>query len=114
MIFSYENTQKILAGRKTQTRRKVGKPGKPCPYKVGRDYALQRGRGKHEEARILITHVRREPLGSILEEEAIAEGYGSREEFMEAFYKLNGGDRDGGYCSDEQEVWVIEFELVDS
>jgi hypothetical protein len=89
------------------TRRKV-EPGKPCPYKAGRDYALQRGRGKHEEARILITHVRREPLGSILEEEAKAEGFGSREEFFEWWEGYH------GYCSPEREVWVIEFKLVEA
>ena len=47
MLFSDELTAKILELRKTETRRRVqaGRDGaqhKPCWYRVGRDYPLER------------------------------------------------------------------------
>ena len=79
MIFKPELVNLILAGKKTQTRRPLFYDihGKviPCRYKVGKTYAVQPGRGKHQVARIEILEVRRESWGAISEPDAIAEGF---------------------------------------
>lgn len=56
MIFAAKNEDDestcdlVLSGEKTVTRRKIG--GRV--YEVGKDYAVQRGRGKKQEGRIKI------------------------------------------------------------
>lgn len=106
MIFRPEIVEKILAGEKTETRRVV-KEGKPCPYKVGRDYAVQRGRTKPGVARIRVLEVRREHLGQMTHYEALREGFSGTGEFFRYWEKLH-----GRVVPDLVEVWVIRFELA--
>ena len=71
MIFSKDHIKQIIAGTKTQTRRKS-----PA-YRVGRSYAIQPGRKMGIlEGRILITRKREEKYldGGISVADALAEG----------------------------------------
>ncbi len=71
MIFSVDHIKQIIAGTKTQTRRKS-----PA-YRVGRTYAIQPGRKRAIlEGRILITRKREEKYldGGISVVDALAEG----------------------------------------
>jgi hypothetical protein len=106
VIFRPELVEKFLAGQKTETRRVV-QEGKPCPYKVGRDYAVQPGRTKPGVARIRVLEVRREILGIITDDGARREGFDHRVPFFRHWGDLHGS------VDMEQEVWVIRFELVE-
>lgn len=81
MIFSGPLPELVLQGTKTQTRRALVER-KPCAYKVGRSYAVQRTRGGHAIARILVRGVREERIGEISEADAIEEGFASKPEFL--------------------------------
>ncbi len=88
MIFKPEMVEKILAGEKTATRR----PAKgQRRYSVGREYAVQPGRGKKAVGRIRIVVTVRERLDRILTCEAIEEGFESREAFFAYWRKLYPG-----------------------
>ncbi|WP_143763312.1 hypothetical protein [Methanothrix harundinacea] len=78
---------KILDGTKTMTRRSV----KGRHYKVDQDYAVQPHRNKPSMFRIAITGKKLERLGDITPEDVKLEGYGSKEEFIEAWRSVNGG-----------------------
>lgn len=117
MIFAY-TLDKVLLGIKNQTRRPVKsgeifednrrilKADKRIMYEVGKSYAIQPNRGKKAVARFLLTGLRKEPLDSITQADAHAEGYESREGFFETWRKVHGQNADLS-C----EVWVFEFEL---
>lgn len=102
MIFQH-TWEQVLAGTKTQTRR-IAKGASP-PWRVGRSYAVQPGRGKHAVGRILVTDVRREPLGRLSARDARAEGYASRAEFEETWASMHGA------YDPMQLVDVVEFEV---
>lgn len=112
MIFSAKLARLVIEGKKTQTRRRI-KPGEDyCRYKAGRDYAVQvpapkdskaRARTK-EGVRIEVLDVRSEPLSGITYEDALAEGFKSREEFFDYWCHLYGERADLGEL-----VWVIAF-----
>lgn len=104
MIFRPELVEKILAGEKTETRRRV-KEGQPCRYKAGQIYSVQPGRGKAGVARIRVGSVRREQLGAIRREDAIREGFWSVSDFLSYWQSLYGS------VDLTMEVWVIRFEV---
>ncbi len=118
MIFAH-TLDKILRGEKWQTRRLV-KPGeqlitnadkvavvaKRTVYQTGKSYAVQPNRGKKAVARILLTGLRREKVVEISSRDAVAEGFISRDEFLETWHKIHGSNADL-----QHEVWVLEFEL---
>ena len=109
MIFQPELAALIINSRKTQTRRPV-KRDLPSRYEVGKDYALQPGRGQKAIDRILVTAVEQQTLDQIDHQAALAEGFRSVEEFRDywrALYKIP----DGRPTPWETEVWVITFEL---
>ncbi len=66
---------------------------------------MQPGRGQHAVGRILVTAVRREPLGSLTARDVRAEGYGSRAAFESTWAQMH------GIYDATQLVDVIEFEL---
>lgn len=117
MIFQPELIEKILAGEKTETRRKV-KPGEmECRYKPGRAYVVQDGRGRPGIARIKVLSVCHERLGDIDPQSARAEGVtgshwfhfgviGAEEQFFAYWRRIHGEEPDMN-----QEVWVIRFKL---
>ncbi|HEV2789891.1 MAG TPA: hypothetical protein VGV69_01160, partial [Solirubrobacterales bacterium] len=88
VIFSEEHIKLIVAGEKTQTRRRC--TGKPAAYRVGADYAIQRKRGGEGIGpRLRIISCRLQMLASTGPSEARAEGYSDRARFFGAFAKLN-------------------------
>lgn len=106
MIFKPEMVQRILAGSKTMTRRKL-KPGETeCRYREGRPYAVQAGRGKKATTRIVVTEVRAERLGDISDADAQREGFRGRHQFNDYWRKLHGS------LEPDEQVWVISFHLL--
>lgn len=112
MIFRADLAKAIIAGRKTQTRRRVSdNPRSPwyrkrCLYRPGRIYAVCPGRGKKRIAEILIVEARRTWLGSISDEEAIAEGFEDRYAFLDAWGQINGA------LDLNEPVWALRFAVI--
>lgn len=118
MLFKRQLAIQICEGNKTQTRRIV-KPnehydaetqtvyaGKKRKWVVGRTYGVQIARGGHSLNKFVLKGIRRERACDITEQDAIAEGFASRDEFFEAWRAINGkGTLDS-------EVWVLDFEPV--
>jgi hypothetical protein len=105
VIFRPQLVEKILAGEKTETRRKVGPDGKRR-YRPGRTYAVQPGRTEMGVARIRVLSAEPEALKEVTEEGARREGFGNRAEFLDYWRGLYGA------ADPEQAVWVVRFELV--
>lgn len=87
MIFSPALARKVLVGSKTETRRPV-REGKTCRYRVGHTYAVQPGRGRAEEGRILVTGVYEQRLGDIAFVNARAEGFRTTADFKAEWMRL--------------------------
>lgn len=105
MIFSGELTDKVLSGEKTQTRRPF--TGKPCQYKAGRTYSIQRKRGTHGLGpRIRVLSATPVRVADISLDDARAEGFASAGEFLARWSEFYGDTRP--HC------WRIEFELVEA
>ncbi len=105
MIFHPDLAAKVLDGTKTQTRRRSYPYNDgPCRYEVGRDYAVQPGRGKRAVGRILVTDVRCEGIGFLTEDDARREGFEDCATFYERWRQM--------YGAVDGFVWVITFELV--
>jgi hypothetical protein len=134
MIFSSAMVRAIATGRKTMTRRPAKPSDTECRYKPGKSYAVQPGRGRSSDGvRLVVTDVRTELLGLITYDDARAEGFKTRAEFMAYWVALH--DRpwlqrqierfqsDQAALGDEayarrfdahhadRLVWVIRFEL---
>jgi uncharacterized protein YhfF len=92
MIFKPELARQVARGSKTQTRRRVKSNEGTCRYQIGRDYAVQPGRGQKQIARVTISAVRSEPLGEVTLEDARAEGFRTRADFADYWMALY--DRD--------------------
>jgi hypothetical protein len=122
MIFAH-TLDKVLRGEKWQTRRLVKpnemlvqtdaqpyvKSGSRTVYQVGKSYAVQPGRGQKSVARILLTGLRKEAVNAISPEDALAEGFTSRDEFFATWLNIHGKNADLA-----QDVWVLEFRLLDT
>lgn len=120
MIFAH-TLDKVLRGEKWQTRRLIKpnetlfqedsnpyvKSGSRIVYQVGKSYAVQPNRGKKSVARIVLTGLRKEPVKAISAEDALAEGFTSRDEFFATWRTIHGKNADLA-----QEVWVLEFRLL--
>lgn len=123
MIFKPELVALVLKGKKTATRR-IANGRDACRYRVGRDYAVQPGRGKPQVARITITDVERQALRQLTFDDAIAEGFRTRAEFARYWMRLHElGYEPSGATADQlldhwierhgdTQVWAIRFELV--
>jgi hypothetical protein len=112
VIFGPRLVGLVLVGKKTETRRlvqtvprgatkTVGPRGRrrvvdvvtlpdgvtvPCRYEVGKSYAVQRGRGRPADGRILVTAVERQRLGDLDFDAARAEGFRTTADFW-AYWK---------------------------
>lgn len=83
MIFEAAHARLILAGRKTQTRRRV-RPGETeCRYRLGGSYAVQHDRQTPATGRLIVVSVARQALGDITLRDAKAEGHRTRQEFFD-------------------------------
>ncbi|MEM2975838.1 MAG: ASCH domain-containing protein [Candidatus Bathyarchaeia archaeon] len=103
MFFSRGNLEKVLRGKKTQTRRLSGR------YKVGHTYGVRTWIYEKALARIKITAKRQERLGDISQEDLKREGYETLEEFKEAWTKFYA--KKLGWHP-ELIVWVYDFVLI--
>jgi len=123
MQYTRENAEKVMAGRKTRTWRPykdgeyavrnsaddimlVRNRKQHIKWIVGRDYAVQPGRGKHAIGRHRITRIRHEQAGAISEADAIAEGFDDVQGFIDSLTALY------GEWTPEQPGWALDFELV--
>ena len=107
ILFRREHVDPIIAGTKTQTRRAWEKPR----ARVGTVHlAKTRMLSKEYFARLEILAVYQERLGDISEEDARAEGYPSRAEYLLAFARIN--RQRVGDDFDEQMVYVVRFRVV--
>lgn len=107
MIFSGELASKVLAGRKTETRRRIKPRESNCRYRPGRDYAVQAGRGGKALARIEIIAVARQPLAEITQASARREGFDDVEAFGDYWAELYGS------IDWQEPVWAIAFGLAE-
>jgi hypothetical protein len=103
IILSEGRDQQVLRGEKTETRR-LAKAGDYCGtygdlfeckdkgvrrvYRLGDTVAITPGRGKKATGRARIVYLRVEPLLSITEEGARAEGVADRGEYLALWDKL--------------------------
>ena len=107
VIFRPELVDKILAGGKTVTRRRLPRRDEPrMRYREGQTYALQPGRGKPHVGHIVIRQVRFECLGNISVFEAQREGFLNVGEFLFYWEQLH------GIPKLDEAVAVIDFELA--
>lgn len=118
MIFKPELAEAILRGEKTATRRKFSDNRRSpwwrggCSYIVGQVFTINPGRGVSRVGEARVTAVYSEPLGCMVEADALKEGFrpegtaNALAAFDEAWETIN-----GGYFPDES-VWVVEFELI--
>lgn len=108
----------ILDGRKTQTRR-LWKKGRVKVGMIHQCYTrpawLKVDPGT-PFARVQILAVRQEQLGAITPEDALREGYQTREDYFEAFARINYRGPSAGpvivRSFYEQLVWVVDFQRV--
>lgn len=109
ILFRPEHVAPILRGEKTQTRRTGRRRWRPGSIHECRTEMF----GK-PFARVRILSVRQEPLGAITENDAMREGYGSVEEYLEAFFRIYEKKLKGMRLVDigRMPVWVIDFEVV--
>lgn len=109
MNFQPELAAKVIAGKKTVTRRLCSTNERSpwwsgrCKLTVGSDYAVCRGRGKHQIGRVEILSVTRECLGRLSDHEAKLEGFNTVADFENAFAAIN------GTYDPAQLVWRVEF-----
>lgn len=111
MNFQPHLAQLVITGSKTVTRRIASSnPRSPwsaagCKLRIGSDYAVCPGRGKHAIGRTRVVSVDLMPLGHLTDEEAQREGFASPAAFEEAFARIN-----GAYDVDVL-VWRVALEL---
>jgi len=107
LLFRPEHIEPIQAGTKSQTRR----AWKTSRAKVGSIHlAKTKMLSKEYFARLEILAVYQERLGDISEEDAQAEGYPSREAYLQAFAKINRQQIGDDFF--EQIIWVVRFRRV--
>lgn len=104
MIFQH-TLEQVLSGEKTQTRRRI-KPNKKFIYRVGKTYAVQPKRAQPSVARFEVTAIRKQRLGKMTHEEALAEGFANVADYQKLWIKQYGS------FDPDEEVWVIEFKLL--
>lgn len=100
-LFKHDLLEKVMEGRKTQTRRIHKRM-----WKVGRTYGIRTAYYERSRASIAITGRFQQRLGDITKEEATKEGFRSLEEFKEEWIKIYGS------WTPNQQVTAYEFHLV--
>lgn len=108
ILFKEEHVEKILSGKKTETRRLWSKPH----ANVGSLHkAKTKMLSKEYFALLRIVDVYQERLGDITEEGVKAEGYSSLEEYKSVLEKIN--KKSKFLWDDDQLVYVIKFKVVE-
>lgn len=106
MIFTPTLARKIVAGRKTETRRPVDPDARACRYRIGRTYSIQGRANGPSLGRLQILAIDKQNLGDITYESARREGFRTRDEFRAQWEETY------GHYDTNQPVWVILFALV--
>lgn len=122
MIFQHTWPQ-VVTAQKTVTRRIISdsevairgncnrimevKHNGRVKWRVGGTYSVQPGRGHSQLARVRLTRITQQLLTRISTDEAIAEGFSSRQEFFQTWKVIHGPEMLN------VRVWVLEFELVE-
>ena len=116
MIFKQELADKIVAGQKMATRRRLSdNPRSPwfrdrCRYSVGQEFTVNPGRGVSRVCSAAITAVYKQALGEMRPRDAELEGFeflhGGVDSFRGAWAGIN------GKVDPDEEVWVVEFVLI--
>jgi hypothetical protein len=106
MLFKPEHIPMIRSGRKTQTRRTWKTPR----AKVGSTHLLKTQMLSSENfGRIEILNVHREPLSSMTDIDARAEGYDTLDEFRVVWERINGP----GSWDPDLWVYVVQFKFAE-
>jgi hypothetical protein len=99
ILFKPEHVEPVLTGRKTQTRRRWKRrrmiPGSSHQARTrlfGEPFAI-----------LEVIRVWQEAIGEVSDEDAGAEGYSGRDDFLAAFTRINGD------VSPDEVVWCVEF-----
>jgi hypothetical protein len=116
LLFKPQHVEPILNGTKWQTRRIWGRPrAKEGSIHLAKTKMLS----KEYFAKIFINRVFRQKLRDMTEEDALAEGYPSREAYYDAFCRINKltGTKTGYglLCPEnflDMEVWVVHFKVI--
>ncbi len=124
MQFTAENAANVMRGKKTQTRRPVRKgevqffmpnlvydANGRVKWREGKRYTVQPGRGKKGIGYLHLQGISQQPVQSISERDAIAEGFASIAEFQQIWRKLY---PKGEYAwENNPKVWVLDFDRLD-
>lgn len=110
-MFKEQLAKKVVAGTKTQTRRRLNREKQrspwwvwECSYRKGQVFAVNPGRGVPSIGKAILTEKpRKERLGDITEADARAEGFGSRSHFFMAWGSIN------KKIDHDEIVWVLTF-----
>ncbi|MBS7633857.1 hypothetical protein KEJ15_09660 [Candidatus Bathyarchaeota archaeon] len=102
VLFKRKHIERILEGRKVQTRRIHRRE-----WKLGRTYAIKDRWFDKPKGHITIIRKFRERLGDISLEDVQKEGYGSLEEFRRAWEEIHGS----GSWNPDLVVTVYEFRV---
>lgn len=111
MIFTEDNADLVLAGKKTMTRRRLSENTRSpwfkdrCGLTIGQDYAIRPGRNEAAIGRVEITSIAKEMLCRISDEDARREGSLSRQSFFTSWRLLHDGLNPFEY------VWAVGFKL---
>ena len=107
MLFKPEFIELIKSGRKTQTRRLW----KTAHVRVGGVYDARTKLFERASvfARIQVLSLRREKIAEISEDDARAEGFASRVEFLKAFRRIN---QNKSRKAGRGLAWVVTFRYV--
>lgn len=104
MLFTQDLAEKILGGKKTQTRRSTERRRGVRVYEVGDRAGVQVGY-RPPVAYVIIKNRRRQAIGEITETDTEKEGFANVDEFKQFWL-----DRYGKW-DPSQEVWVYDFVL---
>jgi len=102
VLYRKDSREKILIGKKTQTRRRQPRR----MLRVGKIYRMKKDWYTWTHSQLRITRRFRQRLGDITHEEVKKEGYESLEDFKQAWEEINGN------WDPDEVVTVYEFKLV--
>ncbi|MBT5319298.1 MAG: ASCH domain-containing protein [Chloroflexi bacterium] len=102
ILFKPEHVEMVLVGRKTQTRR-LWKRRRMLP---GSTHQARTRLFGEPFALLSVQRVWQEAIGEVSDENANAEGYSSRDDFLAAFTRINGD------VPPDEVVWCVEFKAT--
>jgi len=112
ILFKPESKAKILAGMKWQTR-KLWDRARAREGAEHLVYLRPPMTGEKPFARILVTRVWKERLADMSEEDAVAEGFATKAEFLEQFARINNPKLRGKRLEDV-EVYAVAFQVLET